>query len=164
MNDLLADVRSGAVTIDVVHEPLPPGPPGGGRRRSAGGSATGKNPAYQGMEGDIELGEVGGAANGVQGKAVQQFFRQVEVIKADIAEIRRWQDALKDEHERSKALIKSKEVQQSRQTMQVRAGRVTGRPRPCAASSFAAPPPALHPQLNTAAPSFHDGRRTSSTG
>jgi hypothetical protein len=51
---------------------------------------------------------------------MNRFFATVEEVKADLAQINGLQQEVVRMHEASKTLVKSKEVQRSRQEMQVR--------------------------------------------
>ncbi len=52
--------------------------------------------------------------------SMQAFFKYVEDIKTDVAEIRSLQKEINEMHERSKTIVKSKEMQKHREDMQVR--------------------------------------------
>jgi hypothetical protein len=51
--------------------------------------------------------------------AMQQFFKSVEDIKGDMAEIRGLQRDVMTMHEKSKTIVKSKEMEKHRKDMQV---------------------------------------------
>ena len=53
-------------------------------------------------------------------REMQQFFRAVEAIKTDMAETRSLQKDILSMHEKSKTIVKSKEMQKHRELMQVR--------------------------------------------
>lgn len=94
MNDLLGTVRDDY----------------GKRGRSSGGG----NPLYGG---DEEEGFE--APPNEQELAMRQFFKAVEEIKTDMAEIRGLQREVNQMHEKSKTIVKSKEMQRHREEMQV---------------------------------------------
>ena len=50
---------------------------------------------------------------------MQEFFRKVEDVKKDMAEIRSLQKEITTIHEKSKTIVKSKEMQKQREVMQV---------------------------------------------
>lgn len=56
---------------------------------------------------------------------MQDFFSKVEDVKKDMAEIRSLQKEITTIHEKSKTIVKSKEMQKQREVMQVRAGGCT---------------------------------------
>lgn len=55
-------------------------------------------------------------------REMQEFFKTVEVIKTDMAEIRTLQKDITTIHEKSKTIVKSKEMQKQREVMQVSPG------------------------------------------
>ena len=74
---------------------------------------------------DIEAGYQPPPSDGEQ--SMQSFFRYVEDIKTDVAEIRSLQREINSMHEKSKTLVKSKDMQKHRDDMQVRAWCDSGR-------------------------------------
>ncbi len=94
MNDLLGDIKP---TI------------------AAGGYARGPGNSNGG---DVEMGSSGGAAGDQD--ALQSYFREVESIKKEMDGIKAAQRDLMTMHENTKAMIKTREVQQARQAMEVR--------------------------------------------
>eukprot|EP00197_Chlamydomonas_leiostraca_P011442 CAMPEP_0202869470 /NCGR_PEP_ID=MMETSP1391-20130828/12469_1 /ASSEMBLY_ACC=CAM_ASM_000867 /TAXON_ID=1034604 /ORGANISM="Chlamydomonas leiostraca, Strain SAG 11-49" /LENGTH=310 /DNA_ID=CAMNT_0049549791 /DNA_START=174 /DNA_END=1103 /DNA_ORIENTATION=+ len=100
MNDLLGDA-------------------GGDGGKGRGGR---KNPAYSG-QGDVEEGFE--APPTEQEMAMQQFFRSVEDIKTDMAEIRGLQRDVMAMHEKSKTIVKSKEMEKHRKEMQDKINQVS---------------------------------------
>lgn len=84
--------------------------------RWGGGQGGAQNPAYSGR-GDVEEGfEVPPTE---QELVMRQFFTSVEDIKGDMAEIRALQRDVMAMHERSKTIVKSKEMEKHRKDMQV---------------------------------------------
>lgn len=82
------------------------------------GGRGGKRSKQQAVEsGDIEMGFAPPPTD--QQLAMQQFFTAVEEIKKDMAEIKGLQKDLDQMHERSKTIVKSKEMQRHREEMQV---------------------------------------------
>ncbi|MEW5300696.1 MAG: hypothetical protein WDW38_005370 [Sanguina aurantia] len=57
-------------------------------------------------------------------KEMQEFFKQVEAVKTDMAEIRGLQREVNQMNERSKIIVKSKEMQKHREDMQERINHV----------------------------------------
>jgi syntaxin 1B/2/3 len=90
MNDLLFAVRTGDGS-------------GQGIGRSYGDPESGATP-YPPNEADKEM---------------QQFFQRVEQIKVDMTDIKSKQKDLSQQHERSKTIVRSKEMQRHREEMQV---------------------------------------------
>jgi hypothetical protein len=70
---------------------------------------------------DIEAGYT--AQQSEQGKEMEQFFAKVEEVKADLADIRSKQREVQEMHERSKTIVRQKEMQRHREDMQVRGRR-----------------------------------------
>jgi len=55
-----------------------------------------------------------------KGQAMRAFFSNVESIKTDMAEIRTLQREVISMHEKSKTIVKSKDMEMHREDMQVR--------------------------------------------
>ncbi len=55
-----------------------------------------------------------------KGQAMRAFFSNVESIKSDMAEIRSLQREVLAMHEKSKTIVKSKDMERHREEMQVR--------------------------------------------
>ncbi|KAF5840438.1 Qa-SNARE, Sso1/Syntaxin1-type [Dunaliella salina] len=84
-------------------------------------SLAGNNPAYEAAPGsDVEMGEVGLSAPAAteKGQAMRAFFSNVESIKNDMAEIRALQREVLAMHEKSKTIVKSKDMERHREDMQ----------------------------------------------
>jgi hypothetical protein len=84
------------------------------------GSAGNQSPAQR-KEEDIELGDIHirtDATTDIQ-QAMQRFFKTVEEIKLELAEIKGLQHEVIEMNENGKALVKTKEVKQHQENMQV---------------------------------------------
>jgi hypothetical protein len=66
---------------------------------------------------DIEAGYT--TAQSEKSKEMEQFFGKVEELKQDMSEIRAKQREIQHMHERSKTIVRQKEMQQHRDEMQV---------------------------------------------
>lgn len=66
---------------------------------------------------DIEAGYT--TAQSEKSKEMEQFFNKVEELKQDMSEIRAKQREIQHMHERSKTIVRQKEMQQHRDEMQV---------------------------------------------
>ncbi len=115
MNDLLGDIKANGAEEDEGRAR----PPRRGRTKKI------NNPTYEGdnVQGDVEMGEAFVPPPSDQELAMSTFFAAVDEVKKDMAAIRAAQQDIMDMHERSKTLVKSKDVQKSRQKMQVRTPR-----------------------------------------
>jgi hypothetical protein len=110
MNDLLFAVKG-------------PSPNGAGPSGGPGGQRPGGGP---GLGYDVEAGY--SAAQSERGKEMDEFFAKVEEIKGDMQEIKGRQRDIRAMHERSKTIVRQKEMQRHREEMQVRIeGRAPGR-------------------------------------
>jgi hypothetical protein len=67
---------------------------------------------------DIEAGYT--TAQSEKSKEMEQFFGKVEELKQDMSEIRAKQREIQHMHERSRTIVRQKEMQQHRDEMQVR--------------------------------------------
>ncbi|KAJ9522118.1 hypothetical protein QJQ45_005165 [Haematococcus lacustris] len=82
------------------------------------------NPTFAG--GDVEMGGAGFATPLTEQElAMQQFFKEVEVIKAEMASIRQLQQEVNQMHEKGKIIVKSKEVQRHREALQEKINQVS---------------------------------------
>lgn len=53
-------------------------------------------------------------------REMQEFFKKVELVKTDLAEVKELQKEILSMHEKGKTIVKSKEMQKHRELMQVR--------------------------------------------
>lgn len=83
------------------------------------------NSLYAGEGGDLEEGGYHPPPTDSE-KEMQEFFKQVEAVKTDMAEIRGLQREVNQMNEKSKIIVKSKEMQKHREDMQVGKGERVG--------------------------------------
>jgi syntaxin 1B/2/3 len=81
----------------------------------SGGSGIGRGREQANY--DIEAGF--STQQSEQNKEMEQFFAKVEEIKADLADIKTRQREVQQMHERSKTIVRQKEMQKHREDMQV---------------------------------------------
>lgn len=90
-------------------------------------AASPSRPPAASAYGDVELGRGPGAGPtpppapaSEKAKEMDLFFAKVEDVKADMAEIKTRQREIQQMHERSKTIVRQKEMQRHREDMQVR--------------------------------------------
>lgn len=94
-----------------------------------GGGGKRKPPADGGDVDEIDLEEDEFAPPPTEAeREMAGFFKAVEAIKIDMAEIRTLQKDILTTHEKSKTIVKTKEMQKQREVMQVRPSAAVERP------------------------------------
>ena len=107
MNDLLFAVKGPG-------QGAPPPPP---QRYGSGGGGPGG--------GDLESGPAAGAG-AARSRDLDEFFARVEDVKADMQAIRSRQRDVRAMHERSKTIVRQREMQAHREEMQAAINEVSG--------------------------------------
>lgn len=83
-----------------------------------GAARAGQDNSLYARDSDIEEGTYHPPPTDSE-KEMQEFFKKVEDIKTDMAEIRGLQREVNQMNEKSKIIVKSKEMQKHREDMQV---------------------------------------------